>query len=288
MADDRIARTRSLFAQAWRDDTIIDAVPGDLAPRDLAEATAMQDAMAAAIGEDVVGWKIAGKPGGPMGRIFASTSFENGATLPLPGTPATSMECEVGFRLKRDLPPREPPYEREEVAAAADLAFNIELVGFRRANAVEQLAAAFASGGPLPDDEAEMLVNIADNGGNLGLVNGPVIEDWQRRSLLDITVDLSIDGGESRPLLPKENRTDRSRCCSGPRTSCPVAASGWRPVKSSLPAASTCPCRSPSAAPPSPCSRISAKSPSASPRPEDGFASRPTGLPHRETSRWRS
>ena len=208
MADDRIARTASLFAQAWRDDTIIDAVPGDLAPRDLAEATAMQDAMAAAIGEDVVGWKIAGKPGGPMGRIFASTSFEDGATLPLPRYARNIMECEVGFRLKRDLPPREPPYEREEVAAAADLAFNIELVGFRRANAVEQLAAAFASGGPLPDDEAEMLVNIADNGGNLGLVNGPVIEDWQRRSLLDITVDLRIDGGESRPLLPKENRTE--------------------------------------------------------------------------------
>ena len=56
--------------------------------------------------------------------------------------------------------------------------------------------------------DAEMLVNIADNGGNLGLVNGPVVEDWQRRSLLDITVDLSIDGGESRPLLPKENRTE--------------------------------------------------------------------------------
>ena len=118
MADDRIARTAALFAQAWRDDTIIDAVPGDLAPRDLAEATAMQDAMAAALGEDVVGWKIAGKPGGPMGRIFASTSFENGATLPLPRYARNIMECEVGFRLKRDLPPREAPYEREEVAAA--------------------------------------------------------------------------------------------------------------------------------------------------------------------------
>lgn len=92
MAGDGIARTAALFAQAWRDDTIIDAVPGDLAPRDLAEATAMQDAMAAAIGEDVVGWKIAGKPGGPMGRIFASTSFENGATPPLPRYAQNIME----------------------------------------------------------------------------------------------------------------------------------------------------------------------------------------------------
>ena len=35
-----------------------------------------------------------------------------------------------------------------------------------------------------------------------------MIEDWQRRSLLDITVDLRIDGGESQPLLPKQNRTE--------------------------------------------------------------------------------
>ena len=150
MADDRIGRTAALFAQAWRDDTTIDAVPGDLAPRDLAEATAMQDAMAAAIGEDVVGWKIGGKPGGPMGRIFASTSFENGATLPLPRYARNIMECEVGFRLKRDLPPREPPYERGEVAAAADLAINIELVGSRRANRVADRIRA-AGGKPRVD-----------------------------------------------------------------------------------------------------------------------------------------
>ena len=35
-----------------------------------------------------------------------------------------------------------------------------------------------------------------------------MIEDWERRSLLDITADLRIDGGESQPLLPKQNRTE--------------------------------------------------------------------------------
>ena len=208
MADDRIAAAASLFAQAWLDGTTIDALPNDLAPRDEAEATAMQDAMAARIGEDIVGWKIAGRPGAPFGRIFVSTSFDNGATLPLARYAGNIMECEVGFKLKRDLPPREQPYEREEVAAAADLSINIELVGFRRTNAVERAAAALAADKPFPDNEAEKLVNIADNGGNLGLINGPVVEDWRHRSLLDITVDLRIDGGESRPLLPKQDRTE--------------------------------------------------------------------------------
>ena len=126
MADDRIAAAAALLAQAWLDGTTIDAFPDELAPRDEAEATAMQDAMAARIGEDIVGWKVAGRPGAPFGRIFASTSFENGATLPAPRYAGNIMECEVGFRLKRDLPPRRQPYGREEVAAAADLSLNID------------------------------------------------------------------------------------------------------------------------------------------------------------------
>ena len=208
MTDDRIAAAAAVFARAWLDGTTIDALPDDLAPRDEAEAVAMQDAMAARIGEDTVGWKIAGRPGAPFGRIFASTSFGNGATLPAPRYAANLIECEAGFRLTRDLPPRRRPYERDEVAAAADLSINIELVGFRRANIVEQVAAALAAGRPHPESEVERLINIADNGGNLGLVTGPVIEDWRHRSLLDVTVDLRIDGGESRPMLPKEARTE--------------------------------------------------------------------------------
>ena len=208
MADDRIAAAASVLAKAWLDDTIIDVFPSDLAPRDLAEATAMQDAMAAQIGEDIVGWKIAGRPGAPAGRIFASTSFDNGATLPLPRFAPNIMEFEIGFKLKSDLPPREQPYEREEVAAAADLAINVELVGSRRVGVIERAAAALAAGKHFPDNDAERFVIIADNAGNLGLVNGPVIEDWQHRSLLDITVDLRIDGGESRPLIPKQARTE--------------------------------------------------------------------------------
>ena len=208
MADDRIAAAAALFAQAWLDGTTIDAFPDELVPRDETEATAMQDAMAARIGEDVVGWKIAGRPGAPFGRIFASTSFDNGATLPASRYAGNIMECEVGFRLRRDLPPRQQPYTREEVAAAADLSLNIELVGFRRTGVVEQVAAALAASKPYPDNEVERLINIADNGGNLGLVNGPVIGDWQHRSPLDITVDLRINGGESRPVFPKEARTE--------------------------------------------------------------------------------
>ena len=130
MTDDRIAAAAALLAKAWLDGTTIDAFPDELAPRDEAEATAMQDAMAVRIGEDVVGWKVAGRPGAPFGRIFASTGFDNGATLPAPRYAGNIMECEVGFRLKRDLPPRRRPYGRDEVADAADLSLNIELVGF--------------------------------------------------------------------------------------------------------------------------------------------------------------
>ena len=206
--EDRISGGASLLAQAWLDGSTIDEFPSDLAPRDLAEATAIQDAMAMEIGEDIVGWKIGGKPGGPKGRIFTSTSFENGSNLPLARHKRNIFECEVGFKLKYDLPPREKAYDRDEVEASADLALNIELVGSRRTNVIERMAAALAAGKPFPETEAEMFLLIADNGGNLGLIQGPVIDDWKNDSLLDITVDLRIDGGESQPMLPKQNRTE--------------------------------------------------------------------------------
>ena len=80
MADDRITAAASLFAQAWLDGTTIDAFPNDLAPRDLAEAMAMQDAMAAQIGEDIVGWKI-GDFSGPSPTLYPQVRLDKFFTV---------------------------------------------------------------------------------------------------------------------------------------------------------------------------------------------------------------
>ncbi len=256
MTDDRIAKAAALFAKAWRNGTSIEAFPDDLVPRDLAEATAMQDEMAARIGEDVVGWKIAGRPGAPMGRIFASTSFDNGATLPLPRYARNIVECEVGFRLRIDLPPRAQPYEREEVAAATDLAINIELVGSRRANVLEPAAAAAPARPPLPGAQA---ATPAARGGPMPSNGrrrrsppvGPSRPTTQRgcssspttpgtsasspvpSSRIGSTVRCSTSPSSCASTVGRAGRCsrgnagrNRSTCCSGRRTTCPGAASG--------------------------------------------------------------
>lgn len=197
MGTDRISRAGQMLAKAWREGRTVDAYPAELAPADVAEATAIQEAMAAAIDEPIVGWKVAGRPGAPCGRIFASTAFASGVTLPLKGFARPYLECEVGFKLSADLPPRAQAYTAGEVAAAADMAINIELVGTR-----------YTDGKIIPDTDAERYAIVADNAAQVGLVTGPVITEWQGLSLLDIGVDLRIDGGPSLPLMDKDKRTE--------------------------------------------------------------------------------
>ena len=197
MANDKIAAAGRLLAEAWRDARTIDAYPADLAPSDLDQAIAIREEMAREIGEDVVGWKVAGRPGPLIGRIFKSTLYSDPAELPVARFPKPYLECEIGFRLTSDLPPREQAYGEEEVAGSAALALNVEFVGSRHSN-----------GKLIPDNDADLHTIVADNAVQAGLVAGPVIEDWRGLSLLDIAVELRIDGGPPMPTIPREERTE--------------------------------------------------------------------------------
>ena len=194
---ERITAAGQILAQAWETATTIGSFPEGLFPRDVAQAIAIQDEMARRIGDEVVGWKVAGRPGPLVGRIFAPTLFANPATLPLTRFPAPSIECELAFRLLQDLPPRGREYGREEVLGVARLVLTLEIVGRR-----------FTDGKPIPDTDEELREIIADNAANAGLVVGPEIPDWRSLSLLDITVDLRIDGGSSMPLQAREGRNN--------------------------------------------------------------------------------
>lgn len=193
-----IAAVGDMLAEAWRDFTSLEALPERLYPRDLAEAAAMQVAMARAIGEPVVGWKVGGSPGPMVGRIFASHRYIGTAMLPAAqAAHQPAIECEVAFRLDKALPVRSAPHEREEVLAAATLVFAIEMVGTR-----------FTDGKHIPDTEHERLAIVADNAAGAGLIVGPEVADWRDLSLLDIPVDLRIDGGAPMPPNPMEGRHD--------------------------------------------------------------------------------
>lgn len=97
----------------------------------------------------------------------------------------------------RDLPAQAHEYGEDEVAAAADLVFTMEIVDSR-----------FEGGKIIPDDEGERLLIVADNAANAALVIGPEIAEWGALSLLDIAVELRIDGGAPEPENPAANRTE--------------------------------------------------------------------------------
>ncbi|MDQ2091861.1 2-keto-4-pentenoate hydratase [Marimonas arenosa] len=94
----------------------------------MAEAFAIQDAMATAMHAPVVGWKVGltskraqelcGVDAPLAGPVFEKDVWKSGAEIaPVEGDLGI-LEAEIGFRMAAELPSREAPYARAEVLAA--------------------------------------------------------------------------------------------------------------------------------------------------------------------------
>jgi 2-keto-4-pentenoate hydratase len=90
--------------------------PDNRTPRSPAEAYAVQAAVARRLGTAVTGWKVAIDPSGA--GIAAPVFRIAGSDEQLDDLAGLALETEIGFRLARDLPVRNSPYERHEIAAA--------------------------------------------------------------------------------------------------------------------------------------------------------------------------
>ncbi len=156
----------------------MDGLPADCRPSSLAEGYAIQDAMAAAAGQKVVGWKIAATSAAgqrhigidePLGgRLFANFVLQDGALLPAAPLHMRVAEAEFAFRMARDLAPRATAYSVEEVLdAVADLHLAIEVPDARFEK--------FAEAGP-----AQI---AADDAFAAWFVLGIRVADWRRIDL---------------------------------------------------------------------------------------------------------
>lgn len=97
-------------------------------PEDLEVAYIIQEHMARAMEDTIVGWKVgftsevARKAAGvsePLaGPLFRETILDSGARIDVSLDDLKIIEAEIGFRLKRSLPPSQTKYTREEVVAA--------------------------------------------------------------------------------------------------------------------------------------------------------------------------
>ncbi|MGI9370947.1 MAG: 2-keto-4-pentenoate hydratase [Hyphomicrobiales bacterium] len=154
------------------------------------DAYTLQNAVTAALNDEIAGWKIgctsaaaqqALNAAGPFfGPVLKSRRFESGAELKLVDTDLAIVEAEVALVLASDLPPKQEAYSLEEIQSAiASVCPTFELVNRR-----------------LPGDIAEGGVHwaVVDGGLNDALVVGAGITDLPMEALPHLEVSLQING----------------------------------------------------------------------------------------------
>ncbi len=189
MKKENVAEAARILAAAWRSGAGLTALPETCRPKTSAEAYAVQDAAAAALGEKVAGWKV-GATGGMArkllktrvpfaGRVYASRMLKTGATIPSGAYPMRGLEAEIAFKLATDLPPRAKPYARAEVRRAIGAVHPaIEIVSSRWN---DWLAVGVHS-------------VIADHGANGALVLGRPLAGGTDLDLDALAVEMQVDG----------------------------------------------------------------------------------------------
>jgi 2-keto-4-pentenoate hydratase len=165
-AIDEVAK---LLVRARRTGERLDALPPRLRPANFADSCAVMDAVDRLIGDRISGTKIAAMPGTEVvyAPLQASRVFTSPARVPVALVPSKTMECEISFRLTRDLPARSSPYSEQEVFDALEACPAFELVDSR----FRDLKSAMAN---TPYEF------YADHIANGAMVFGNFRKDWQK------------------------------------------------------------------------------------------------------------
>jgi 2-keto-4-pentenoate hydratase len=193
------APAAATLARAWRDGTLLDALPPESRPRTIMDGYDIQDRLIEALGQQPIGWKLGmgsalqktqtGVGRSIAGRILRDFTVEDGGTIPLPNDAPAVVEFEIAYVLARDLRPDAPAIPAIEAVGETRVTFELVLSRFRDRRAVGWPSFA------------------ADNGGFQALVLGPAIDPADipelRRSLV-----VTLDGAEAARGLTGEDVTD--------------------------------------------------------------------------------
>jgi 2-keto-4-pentenoate hydratase len=178
MTEAEIVAAAEMLAQARRSATQIERLP--VTPSSVAEGHAIQDHVAALVGEPIGAFKAGAPPDGEptRGLIEARMVRSSPAHMAVAEVPHLGVEGETAFKFTCDLPARGQPYTREEIAAAVTVLPVIEVVSSRFRE-------------PLNRPKLEQL---ADCGINAGLVIGPETANWSHLDLARLHITFVVNG----------------------------------------------------------------------------------------------
>jgi 2-keto-4-pentenoate hydratase len=178
MTEAEIETAAELLAGARRSGVLIEALP--VTPSSVAEAHQIQDRVAALLQRPIGAFKVSAPPDGEptRGWVEATTIRASPARMSPADVPHLGVEGETAFRFTRDLPARDEPYTREEIAEVVTLLPVIEVVSSRFRE-------------PLSRPRMDQLADCGING---GLVIGPEMADWSHLDLPNLRVTLIVNG----------------------------------------------------------------------------------------------
>jgi 2-keto-4-pentenoate hydratase len=180
LSPSQVAEAAALFVKAHRAGEPITALPETCRPTTLADGYAIQEAVAAALGATIGGYKAIALAGSePMrGPLYASMIRPTPARYPAAAVRPCGVEGEVAFRYTRDYPPQATDYTREEVAAGLHACAAIEVVGIRFSD----------------PSKISAFERLADNFLNGAFVHAEPRADWRQLDLKNLHVQLEVNG----------------------------------------------------------------------------------------------
>ncbi|HEY1720359.1 MAG TPA: fumarylacetoacetate hydrolase family protein [Magnetospirillaceae bacterium] len=187
MDSSAIAKATEVLLAARRSGELADRFPILSRPTTAEEANSIQEAVAAALGETIAGWKVARLPdfGLLRGIILQSRVFQSGAVVSAAHAPAMGVEAEIAFRFDRAMSPREAEYSRKDVEDCVSAFVAIEIVDSR-----------FKEAHKLP-----VIERAADCMSNGGFVVGTMRHDWRNFDLSMLAASLLING---KPVVDRQ------------------------------------------------------------------------------------
>ena len=211
MTTPTIGRAARLLADAWLAGETVE-FPRELMPEDRTAAFAIQDRMASLLASDpahaVVGWKVGatsmgvqraeGYDGPIPGRIFASTVYDSGATVPLSRCRHGAIEVEIAFRFDAAPHTLDRRITREGLESSVVALPAFDITGTRYGL---QTRNGWSS-------RERMLAGIADNGNGGAVVLGAAAPHWKALDLMQTAAELRVDCGGTAQNLWGDKRGD--------------------------------------------------------------------------------